>query len=231
MSTLPTSSSSSPVKNPTFVGTFWAFIASLLTLLAGGYTISQYAYNQGKDNGAAELAVFKAAEKLDLEGLAKNAAQTTSDLKNAAAVLNSALSTNLEYINAKAELDKFKVANQKLYEEKRALENDNSSLRSTLQDVQAELIKIKTLGQSYTVGVGSSAIVMVGRLNFGVKNVDSTGVANVIINGVPRQTVSGDRFEIKGDDGSKCVFNTRSVDYYTAPEKVSVDVDCEVTRF
>ncbi|MDX0056936.1 hypothetical protein GOC19_10765 [Sinorhizobium meliloti] len=223
---VPPSPPGSPTALTVFVEHLGKFILGVFGLVGVLVAVAGYAHSVGKDTGAAELSIYKTAEQLDLKKLSEAALATTADLKKASAIFKDLLATNEEYLTAKAKLDETMQTLRKYAEANKVFSEQNMSLRADLAKATDEINKLTTLGHRHVVKQGESVVVPFGRINLGLQSVSPLGVAELVVNGEPRETKPGDRFAALGDANTSCTFSTRSVDFLAVPSQVVVEAEC-----
>ncbi|WP_152530036.1 hypothetical protein [Agrobacterium tumefaciens] len=228
---LPPSPPQPPTSTPTtfqvFAEHFWKLISGVVLLVGAAYVIHQNAYTQGKDAGAGALAVYEKSKEFKFEEIAKRAEATTANLEQASKMFEGILATNAEYVTARDQLAAAREMIKRHEELNALLAQQHDDMAKSVAEAKKDLEDMTSLGRTYVIEKGKSEIIVGGALNFGVHNVKPDLTAAVYVDGEERITYVGDKFDKPGKNGTTCKFNTRSVEYFHSPERISVDALCE----
>jgi|tagenome__1003787_1003787.scaffolds.fasta_scaffold20858208_4 hypothetical protein len=160
-------------------------IGSILLALTGG------AYSLGKDFGAKELEVYKAAQKIDFDGLSKAANAAASDLRTATSQFSELIKAGAEVKDLREKLDAATAAKTALLEEKNLSVQQLAALTAEYKDLGERYTAVAAPESTYTIEVGKTALSANGNLLIGVVELGPY-YANLNLNGQQKKSAVGD---------------------------------------
>jgi hypothetical protein len=160
-------------------------MGSILVALTGG------AYSLGKDFGAKELEVYKAAHKIDFEGLSKAANVAASDLRTATSQFSELVKAGAEVKDLRERLEAATAAKATVLEEKNLLIQQLAALTAEYKDLGERYTVIAAPESTYTIEAGKTALTASGNLLIGVVELGPYH-ANLNLNGQQKKSAVGD---------------------------------------